>query len=133
MDRDQAGTADQTTRSPCETQRNRSLCAKDILTVNWTPPPLLITTPSVDLPDGQITAYLRSLSSRPAKNISLHRLVETAIEQIRPVPDQRGVSRTSQTLGTGCDGRGCFALTNEACCGRQSRVVLTPRRWRSSL
>jgi hypothetical protein len=46
-----------------------------------------------------------------------------------PVPSWRGVSRSSRTLGAGCGGRG-GALTNVLACGRRSRVVLTPRRWR---
>jgi hypothetical protein len=48
---------------------------------------------------------------------------------------KRGVSRSSRTLGAGCDGRGGVRRANSApdewhCCGRRSRVVLTPRRWR---
>ena len=45
----------------------------------------------------------------------------------RPVPLKRGVSRSSRTLGVGCDGRDGTA--DERChCGRRSRVVLTSRR-----
>jgi hypothetical protein len=58
---------------------------------------------ATDLPDGQISD---SLSSPPAKNISLFALVETAIERVPSRPLQRGVSRSSRTLGAGCDGRG---------------------------
>jgi hypothetical protein len=46
----------------------------------------------------------------------------------RPVPLKRGVSRSSRTLGVGCDGRDGTA--DERChCGRRSRSVLIPRRW----
>ena len=44
-------------------------------------------------------------------------------------PHKRGVSRSSRTLGAGCDGRGRCQKTNDIARGRQSRVVLTPRRW----
>jgi hypothetical protein len=50
---------------------------------------------------------------------------------IRPVPrpHRRGASRSSRTLGAGCDGR---AWCTDECArrGRRSRVVLAPRRWR---
>jgi len=47
----------------------------------------------------------------------------------------RGAYRDRHGRGAGCGGRGSVgransAQTNGACCGRQSRVVLTPRRWR---
>jgi hypothetical protein len=51
----------------------------------------------------------------------------------RPTPSERGVSRSSRTLGVGCDGRNGVrreGAGRNACCGRRSRVVLTPRRWR---
>src|ERR1700733_4514693 len=57
---------------------------------------------ATDLPDGQISD---SLSSPSAKNISLFALVETAIERVPSRPHQRGVSRSSRTLGAGCGGR----------------------------
>jgi hypothetical protein len=46
-----------------------------------------------------------------------------------------GAYRDRHGRGAGCGGRGSVgransAQTNGACCGRQSRVVLTPRRWR---
>ena len=46
-----------------------------------------------------------------------------------------GAYRDRHGRGAGCFGRGSVgransAQTNGACCGRQSRVVLTPRRWR---
>jgi hypothetical protein len=44
---------------------------------------------------------------------------------------KRGASRSSRTLGAGCGGRGSAADERHGC-GRRSRVVLTPRRWRSS-
>jgi hypothetical protein len=52
-----------------------------------------------DLPD---------VSSPATKNISLFRLVETAIERVLSRAHKRGVSRSSRALGAGCDGRfGC--------------------------
>ncbi len=42
---------------------------------------------------------------------------------------KRGASRSSRTLGAGCGGRGS-ACDERHGCGRRSRVVLTPRRWR---
>jgi hypothetical protein len=42
---------------------------------------------------------------------------------------KRGVSRSSRTLGAGCDGR-LGATDERVLSGRRSRVVLTPRRWR---
>jgi len=45
------------------------------------------------------------LSSPPAKNILLRELVETAIEGLPSRTRQRGVSRSSRTLGAGCGGR----------------------------
>ena len=47
---------------------------------------------------------------------------------------KRGVSRSSRTLGAGCDGRKVSKRdlrADERClCGRRSRMVLAPRRWR---
>jgi len=57
----------------------------------------------------------------PLQSKSLHKLR-------RPVP-LRGVSRSSRTRG-GMHWTRRRALTNGAGCGRWSRVVLTPRRWR---
>jgi hypothetical protein len=45
------------------------------------------------------------VSSPPAKNISLLDLVETAIEQIHPVPT-KGAFRDRHERGAGCGGRG---------------------------
>jgi hypothetical protein len=53
-----------------------------------------------------------------------HRLIPRC-----PAPHERGVSRSSRTLGAGCGGRGC-AFDEQRKRGRRSRVVLTPRRWR---
>jgi hypothetical protein len=56
--------------------------------------------------------------------------------QITPIsaaipPHLRGVSRSSRTLGAGCDGRE-DAADEQRMRGRRSRVVLTPRRWRQA-
>ena len=45
-----------------------------------------------------------------------------------PALTKRGASRSSRTLGAGCDGR--FGNARRACQrGQQNRVVPTPRRW----
>jgi hypothetical protein len=91
----------------------------------------------------------KSLSSPLAKNIPLYRFLETSLEAAPSRPG-RGAYASSRTLGTGCGGRGSVgaleiagrasarerldgARTNDACSGRRSRVVLTPRRWRQVL
>jgi hypothetical protein len=45
------------------------------------------------------------------------------------VPSHRGATRDRHGRGTGCGGRG-GARDGRCQCGRRSRVVLTPRRWR---
>jgi hypothetical protein len=57
---------------------------------------------------------------------------ETQIRCIsRPIPRSLGGAlRIVMTLGAGCGGRDWLRATNAAGCGRRSRVVLTPRRWR---
>jgi hypothetical protein len=65
----------------------------------------------------------------PDKNISLPfrpRLVATCRY---PALTKRGASRSSRTLGAGCDGRD-IAADECWCRGRRNRVVLAPRRWR---
>ena len=49
-----------------------------------------------------------------------------------PFPSRptRGAARDRHGRGTGCGGRGRCQKTNDMACGRRSRVVLTPRRWR---
>ena len=85
------------------------------------------------------------VSSPASKNFSLSQLVETGIGRMSLVP-QRGVSRSLRTRGGMRWTRQRFArdvmagrvsrersqsaLTTDACCGRRSRVVLTPRRRR---
>ncbi len=55
----------------------------------------------------------------------------TCISLHRPVP-QRGGSRSSRTRG-GMRWTQAALLTRARACGRRSRVVLTPRRWRQVL
>src|SRR5258706_11267098 len=96
-------------------------------------------------PDGQISHFL---SSPSAKNIPLLRRPKSLLYPRHPVPHRATVlevdRRSSRTLGTGCDGRGSVGRalaiagrvlarersggvqTTDACCGRQSRVVLAP-------
>jgi hypothetical protein len=92
-------------------------------------------------------ALSKILSSGPDKNISLHSLVETSLWIDTSRLSERGVSRSSRTLGrdavdaaTSCargDRRagdepvsGPQRADERRCCVRRSRVVLTPRRWR---
>jgi hypothetical protein len=87
------------------------------------------------LPVGQIG---KSLSSPFCKNISVHFSPKSLLHLLPSRTRKRGVSRSSRTLGAGCDGRGSVRRANSApdewhCCGRRSRVVLTPRRWRQVL
>jgi hypothetical protein len=49
-------------------------------------------------------------------------------ESGRPVPPRGAYARSPRTLGAGCGGRVDIAR-RAIQCGRQSRVVLTPRRW----
>jgi hypothetical protein len=81
-------------------------------------------------PDGQIS---KNLSSPLRKNILIFRKRKSPYNPRRPVPTKRGVSRSSRTLGAGCDGRkspGAILCADERrFCGRRSRVVLMPRRW----
>jgi hypothetical protein len=53
-------------------------------------------------PDGQIS---KNLSSPFRKNIRISRKRKSAYNPRRPVPTKRSVSRSSRTLGAGCDGR----------------------------
>jgi hypothetical protein len=78
------------------------------------------------LPDGQITCT--PVQPFPQKySGSLFTQLTSIVTPSRPT--KRGVSRSSRTLvRDAVDARG--ALTRALVCGRQSRVVLTPRRWR---
>src|SRR4051794_37899061 len=49
-----------------------------------------------------------------------------------PVPT-RGAFRDRHERGMGCGGRGGIERRTMLVCGRRSRVVLTPRRWRQVL
>ena len=81
-------------------------------------------------PDGQITADFPKLeSSQGIKNIPLNMSGKSPL-QARPVsPDERGGSRSSRTRG-GMRWTEVAAKDEPASCGRRSRVVLAPRRWR---
>src|SRR5882724_990825 len=79
------------------------------------------------LPDGQIT---KKLSSPLAKNIPLSLSGKSSL-QARPVPSHHeGRLAIVTKRGTGCGGRLRRSRTRGARCGRRSRVVPTPRRWR---
>ena len=47
-----------------------------------------------------------------------------------PVLSHRGAARDRHGRGTGCGGRRRRLRRERLTCGRQNRVVLTPRRWR---
>jgi hypothetical protein len=74
------------------------------------------------VPDGQITEWL---SSPLGKNIWLRRRPKSAI--------YRSPSRPTEGRSRDRHGRGMrwtlMAQDDRRCCGRRSRVVLTPRRW----
>jgi hypothetical protein len=80
--------------------------------------------------DGQITwANLSSpLSSPFGKNILIFRKRKSVLYIRRPAPNG-GAFRDRHRRGAGCGGRG-GAFDEQRQCGRRSRVVLTPRRWR---
>ncbi len=67
------------------------------------------------------------VSSLSAKNISLFRLVETAIEPMPSRAHQEGRYASSRTWSAGCDGCRRCRKTSGAARGRRSRTVLTPR------
>ena len=79
------------------------------------------------LPDGQITD---SLSSPFRKNILIFRRRKSVYIHHRPVP-QRGGSRSSRTRDR-MRWTQAAPKTRALNCGRQNRVVLTPRRWRQA-
>jgi hypothetical protein len=66
------------------------------------------------------------------KKYSASRLTQITSIFFAIPPHSRGVSRSSRTRG-GMRWTRAALLTRAASCGRRSRVVLTPRRWRSSL
>src|ERR1700733_3833548 len=68
------------------------------------------------------------MSSLEAKNIPLLALLKSTLKIRRPA-SQRGGSRSSRTRG-GMRWTQAALLTRARVCGRRSRVVLTPRRWR---
>jgi hypothetical protein len=87
-----------------------------------------------DLPDGQITR-LSDFSVQPSRE----KFFASPLTQITLIilPSRslkRGGSRSSRTLGAGCDGRKVLKRSHcadeQRLCGRRSRVVLAPRRWR---
>jgi hypothetical protein len=83
---------------------------------------------------------LSPINPMPAVQSYFQKYFRSRLPQINPISiaipsPQRGVSRSSRTLGMGCGGRGGIrhakaCSTNDARRGRRSRVVLTPRRWR---
>jgi hypothetical protein len=75
------------------------------------------------------------LSSPFRKNIPVHFRPKSLLYPPLSRAHERGVSRSSRTLGAGCGGRDGgrrdFDRADECRFrGRRSRVVLTPRRWR---
>ena len=82
-------------------------------------------TASTNLPDGQISKFL---SSPRAKNIPLSPSGKSAL-QLAPSCPERGALRNVIDVGRDAVDAG-GAQDGSATCGRRSRVVLTPRRWR---
>jgi hypothetical protein len=80
--------------------------------------------------------FLPSLDQRfrcPALQRKIFRLTRRANHPYKAAPSrplERGVSRSSRTLGAGCGGRGDVKRRMTLICGRRSRVVLAPQRWR---
>src|SRR5262249_5522822 len=69
-----------------------------------------------------------TMSSPFTRNIHLPFFGKTWLSPRCPAFDKRDASRSSRTLGAGCDGRvGARDEAHER--GRPSRVVLVPRRW----
>jgi hypothetical protein len=88
------------------------------------------TAQAVICPTGGLAIFL---SSPLTKNFPLPLLVETGIERLTSRPRWRGVSRSSRTLGAGCDGRGSArrrtALTRTAkSCGPDASTLASSRR-----
>jgi hypothetical protein len=73
-------------------------------------------------------AWLILLSSPISRNISLLSHTKSSLYSPPSPPSQRGVSRSSRTLGGDAVDAG-GALTRAQDRGRRSRVVLMPRRW----
>jgi hypothetical protein len=71
------------------------------------------------------------VQSAPQKHSAFHSSQITGLCPAIPF-HPRGVSRSSRTLGCGIRWTQWRTRTNGAGCGRRSRVVLTPRRWRLS-
>ena len=78
------------------------------------------------MPDGQIS---KNLSSPPLKNILLSFEGKSPAYLSSSLALEEGRFAIVTDVGAGSDGRGC-AIDEQRGCGRQSRVVLTPRRWR---
>jgi hypothetical protein len=86
----------------------------------------LLMGPLVICPTGCPAIFV---SSPFSQNFSLSRLVETGIERIIP-PQTEGRFAIVTDVGRGMRWTRAALLTRARACGRRSRVVLTPRRWR---
>ena len=80
---------------------------------------------SIQQPDGQIS---KKLSSPLCKNILVFRS-RKSLSYLPSSRPGRGALAIVTNVGAGCGGRG-GAFDEQRQCGRRSRVVLTPRRWR---
>jgi hypothetical protein len=110
--------------SKMETRMSLRSSALHTCSIRPTAPPIL--------PDGQFAHIRHPKSARrailsQAASIDLAR--KSPAHSPRPAPDKRGASRSSRTLGAGCNGRKQHQSTSDVASGRQNRVVLTPRRW----
>jgi hypothetical protein len=98
----------------------------DAKTMSKCPTPRAISKRIIGL-GGQIS---KSVSSPSRKNIPVHFRPKSPAYLLPSGTHKRDVSRSSRTLGAGCDGRRWRQRRERYSCGRRSRVVLTPRRWR---
>ena len=89
----------------------------------------LTTRPRQNNPPGK---SLKNPSIPSAKNIPLSPSGKSVI-LIRPSHPMRGAARDRHERAVGCSGREGLRKTNASRCGRRSRVVPTPRRWRQVL
>ncbi len=131
---------------------NREGCAAAFCDTHQTVALDIVRLRTIPSPDGQISAYaarvcLSSIIFGFSENIVLPAQAKSVLDRCHPVP-HKGRFAIVTDVGTGGDGRGSVwrartmqgemnlvsierrAKTRDVACGRRSRVVLTPRRWR---
>jgi hypothetical protein len=114
-------------RSPRPPSRDGYRCAPPILRATGFTLRATVER-STDLPDG----LFGGLPVQPlSQKYSCSLLTQITFISAPSRPTQRGVSRSSRARG-GMRWTQAVSLTNDTGCGRRSRVVLTPRRWRQA-